>query len=125
MSCMPLLVDRNSANFICFCFTEEAAETLLRLLESTQLVTEEADHQPVIFKGDSGCNVIVEHLTVATTNALEEAVLLLVVATFVFNLKVTRRLKNVQFFVEHYVMRIEPEVRPSDEVKKALEMLSK
>ena len=66
-----------------------------------------------------------EQLTVTNTNALEEAVLLLVVATFVFNLKVTRGLKNGQFLVEHYVMRIEPEVRPSDDVKKALEVLSK
>ena len=109
-------------------FTEKSAETLLRMLDSSQVVTEEAGRQLTILKDESEggrFHISVEFLSIATAATLEEAILLLVVATFVFNLKVTRRLRNIQYFVEHCVMNVEAEVRPTESAMKELELLSK
>ena len=68
-------------------------------------------------------HINVEFLSLATTT-LEEAILVLVVATFVFNLKVTRRLRNVQYFVERHIMKVEAEVRLTDNAREEPEVLS-
>ena len=51
--------------------------------------------------------------------------IILVVAIFVFNLKVTRRLRNIQYFVERHVMKVKADVRPTENAMKELELLSK
>ena len=106
-------------------FTEKAAETLLRMLDASQLVTEEADRQPAIIESDAAFHISAECLSLASTTTLEEAILVIVVSTFVFNLKVTRRLRNVTYFVERHIMMVEAEVPPTASAKKELELLSK
>ena len=85
---------------------------------------EEPDHLPAIVRGASDFAIVVEGITVATTPTLATALLLTVVTTFVFNLKVIRRLRNLQYFVTTRIMDVPAEVRPSEGVKTELAILS-
>ena len=102
-----------------------AAETLLRLLESSTLLQEDLDRQLCIVRRDGEYAVAAENMYLASVTTLDEALLLMTVSTYVFNLKVTRKTRNLQFFVVTKIMGVEAEVRPSESAHRELAVLAR
>ena len=101
-----------------------AAETLLRLLESSAILQDDPDRQLCIVRRDPGYAVAAENIYLATMATLDEAILLMTVSTYVFNLKVTRKTRNVQYFVVTKILGVEAEVRPSESAHRELAALA-
>ena len=86
---------------------------------------EDLDRQLCIVRRDGEYAVAAENMYLASVTTLDEALLLMTVSTYVFNLRVTRKTRNLQFFVVTKIMGVEAEVRPSESAHRELAALAR
>ena len=86
---------------------------------------EDLDRQLCIVRRERDYAVAAENMYLATVATLNEALLLMTVATYIFNLKVTRKTRNLQYFVVTEILDVEAEVRPSESSHRELAALAR
>ena len=104
-------------------FLGQAVFSLLRIIGEDEHVIRESDDAafPHIASEESVYHVIIETTEVAKTKCVEEAVLLLGMAYYVYNQKTPRTQKSFAWLLSNKVFQIESDTKPAAAAFKCLE----